>query len=242
MAHYRVLCLAVRELLRPVADALVHELVDDPDPAPERRLGADVEEPHRLPEGVDVAEQRELAGVVERRGEAGALAGAAQRVEVQAEGDGEDGVHGRPEREALELHGPPGRRGAGDNGGEPGGVPLEDGAAEVAERPRGEVVAGHLPLLPPLVAIHGEDAVAEQVGHVLVVERALHTFRWETSDVSAANTRGNQPLSLRLEGPLQVQTKEFPSLLFRWAVLWRPVNKRDAFGLFIVVDRDSGAC
>jgi hypothetical protein len=54
-----------------------------------------------------------------------------------------------------------------------GGVLPEDSAAELAHGPRGELVGGDRPLLPPHGAVHGEDAVAEQVGHVLVVERAL---------------------------------------------------------------------
>ncbi|BAT11746.1 Os10g0525101 [Oryza sativa Japonica Group] len=90
---YSVVCLGVGELVGPVTDELVHEPVDDLDPLLEHRLGADVEEPRQLPERVEVAEHGELAGVVERRGEAAPLAGAVQRVEVLAERDGEDGVH-----------------------------------------------------------------------------------------------------------------------------------------------------
>uniref|UniRef100_J3N4A0 Uncharacterized protein n=1 Tax=Oryza brachyantha TaxID=4533 RepID=J3N4A0_ORYBR len=91
---YRVVCFGVGELVGRVTDELVHEPVDDLDPLPELRLGADVEEARQLPERVDVAEHGELAGVVERRGEAAPLVdGAVQRVEVLAEGDGEDGVH-----------------------------------------------------------------------------------------------------------------------------------------------------
>ena len=98
---YSVVCLGVGELVGPVTDELVHEPVDDLDPLLEHRLGADVEEPRQLPERVEVAEHGELAGVVERRGEAAPLAGAVQRVEVLAERDGEDGVHRCSHQETL---------------------------------------------------------------------------------------------------------------------------------------------
>ena len=72
------------------------------DPVPERRLGADVEEPGHLPEDVDVADQVERAGVVDSGGEAAPLLRrAVQRVEVQTEGNGEDGVHRRFHHQAL---------------------------------------------------------------------------------------------------------------------------------------------
>jgi hypothetical protein len=54
-----------------------------------------------------------------------------------------------------------------------GGVLPEDSAAELAHGPRGELVGGDRPLLPPHGAVHGEDAVPEQVPRAVVVERAL---------------------------------------------------------------------
>ena len=62
---------------------------------------------------------------------------------------------------------------AGDDVRELGGVPVEDAAAEVPEGPRGEVVAGDLPVLPPLVAVRREDAVSEEIARLVVVRRAL---------------------------------------------------------------------
>ena len=54
-----------------------------------------------------------------------------------------------------------------------GSVLVEDAAAVVPEGPRREVVASDLPLLLPLVAVHREDAVAEEIARVLVVRLAL---------------------------------------------------------------------
>jgi hypothetical protein len=99
---YSVVSLVIRHLAGPGMDALVDELVDVLDPEPERRLNADVEEPGNLPKHVDVADQGELAGVVEGRREAAPLVvRTVQRVEVQAEGNGEDGVHRRFQQQAL---------------------------------------------------------------------------------------------------------------------------------------------
>ena len=82
---------------------------------------------------------------------------------------------------------------AGDDAGELGGVPLEDVAAEVAEGPGGEVVAGDLPLLLPLVAVDGEDAIPEQVAHVPVVKRPLSIFhRNHTCQGSNKSTNMNR--------------------------------------------------
>ncbi len=72
----------------------------------------------------------------------------------------------------------------GDDAGELGGVPLEDGAAEVAEGPGGEVVAGDLPLLLPLLAVDGEDAVPEQVLGVPVVKRPLCFVQYVSAQTS----------------------------------------------------------
>ena len=73
----------------------------------------------------------------------------------------------------LEFHGLLRRGVDSDDGRELGGVRPEDGAAEVTHGAAGELVAGDLPLLPPPVAVDGEDAVAEQVARVVAVERAL---------------------------------------------------------------------
>ena len=63
-----------------------------------------------------------------------------------------------------------------------GGVLVEDAAAEVPEGSRREVVAGDLPLLFPLVAVYREDAVSQEIAHVLVVKHALCIFCPETSN------------------------------------------------------------
>ena len=71
----------------------------------------------------------------------------------------------------------------GDDAGELGGVPLEDVAAEVAEGPGGEVVAGDLPLRLPLLAVDGEDAFPEQVIQDLGVQRALKPYMAHVSTI-----------------------------------------------------------
>ena len=158
----------------PVDDG-VHEIVDGADRALHGRLRRDAEEPLDLPEQVEEPVQHLLAGVVERPGERRALfAGSGQGAKVDAETDLEDGVQRRAHQEVRNVQPLPGapRRG-GHDARELRGRVAEHGAAVVAQHPGGELVAGDLPLVPPLGAVHVEDAVAEEVLHHVVHHRPL---------------------------------------------------------------------
>lgn len=65
------------------------------------------------------------------------------------------------------------KRSCRDNMSKLGCISLEDATAEVSEVSGGEFVARHLPLMPPLVTIDGEDPISEQTFQHIVVERPL---------------------------------------------------------------------
>jgi len=148
----------------PVDDA-VHESINGADRPLHGRLRRDVEEPLELPGHVEEAVQDLLAGVVERPGERrrALVAAAGQRAQVDPEPDTEHGVQRRPQQQVGDIQPLPGASGHGHDARELRGRVAEHAAAVVAQHSRGELVAGDLPLVPPLGAVHVEDAVAEEV-------------------------------------------------------------------------------
>jgi hypothetical protein len=218
----------------PVDDG-VDEVVDGAERALHGRLRRQVQEPLGLPERVQEAVQHLLAGVVERLGERGAfLAGPGQHAQVDPEPDLEDGVQRRPHQQLLHVQLLPRGGGGGHDARELRRRVAEHAGAVVAQHPRGELVAGDLPLVPPLGAVHVEDAVAEEVLAQLVqraplavvaevgLEDVLHVRGLHGVDVAAGrgkHAEGTVPAGER--GLVLHQAAEVEQLVQHGASHWR---------------------
>lgn len=173
----------VVHLVSLVADELEHEVIDHLDVPLQPSLDADVETPFDLPQDVDVPPEHDGVGVVEGLAEASPhLIRSREGVELNAEPHLEDRVQRSLHQKILHVEDTRGVGGGGDLlrqlcGGRP-----EHDAAEVPKDSGGELEAGELPLVAPLLAVHREDPIAEQIPHdsivvLPLVARYTHTHQ-----------------------------------------------------------------